>query len=365
MRPGWLLATGLALASLGAPRCEDARPATPATDTAGRDASLIVFPIAFYTPETETAVALAGGMYKRFPGRDRPSSLEGQILYTQRSQYGLSLKAGHYLENLAGYFSLGLSVGEFPDVFYGVGGTVPASAKERFTARTYAVEGEADKAIAPGVRAGGIAGWARQSMVETEPGGLLDRSAVTGSGSWSIVRLGPRLSLDTRNSAYYPTWGLFATATVTQCPRFAGSDYEFGQVEINARKYLPLGKKGVLALQAVADGMWGDIPFPFLSKLGGSELLRGYYQGRFRDRDMACLQSEYRFGIWRRLTGAGFAAAGKLADDPADLPGAHLRYAYGGGLRIRLNAEGVNLRGDFAINREGETATYITFMEAY
>ena len=86
---------------------------------------------------------------------DRPSSLTGQLMYTQRSQYGVSLKSDHWLKGLAGFFSVAGSVGEFPDQFYGVGGDVPASDEERFTARTYGVEAEANKAVGPGIRAGG------------------------------------------------------------------------------------------------------------------------------------------------------------------------------------------------------------------
>jgi hypothetical protein len=327
--------------------------------------SKVIFPIAFYTPETGTAGALSGGFYRRFPDRERPSSLEAQLLYTQRHQYGVSANASHYLKDMTWLISLGLFAGEFPDLFYGVGATTPSTAKETFTARTLLGEAEAGRLIGPGLRAGGAIGWAAQSMEETEPGGLLDRSAVEGSGSWTAFRLGPKLALDTRNSAFFPTTGVFATATLTQCARAVAGDFDFGQLELNARGYIPAGKKGTLALQAVAEGVWGDVPFPFLSKLGGSELLRGYYQGRYRDRDLACLQSEYRFHIWRRLGGAAFASAGKLADEPGRLFSSHLRYAYGAGLRMRLNEEGVNLRGDFARNREGETAIYVTFMEAY
>jgi outer membrane protein assembly factor BamA len=326
--------------------------------------SLIVFPIAFYAPETRLGGALAGGYYRHFPERDRPSALEVQILYTQRAQYAVSGKLSHWLKRLSGFGSLGISAGEFPDQFYGVGNGARETDMEKFSARTFSAEGEANREIAPHLRLGGLAGWAKQSMLATDSGGSLRRGAVTGAGSWMGIRLAPRLAFDSRNSTYFPTTGELATFTVGAASRYLGGDFDFGDMQVDARKYLAV-PGGVLALQGVATAMWGEIPFPMLAKVGGSEMLRGYYQGRYRDRDLACLQSEYRFRLWRSLGGAAFASAGAIADGPARLAEAPLRYGYGGGLRYRLNDEGVNLRADMAFPREGDPAVYVTFMEAF
>lgn len=362
-RSGYAFAATLWIASALVPMVLGAAP--PDTAKALDSTSMIVFPIAFYAPETKLGGAIAGGFYKHFPERERPSSLETQVLYTQRNQYSLSLHVSHWLEHLAGYLALGLSMGEFPDQFYGVGNSAKAGDVERFSARSFSAEAEANKEIVKGLRAGGIVGWAHQTMLETDSGGMLRSGAVTGSGTWTALRAGPKVEWDTRNATYYPTTGEFVTATLGMASKIIGSDFEFGNLVLDARKYVPVPGNGVLALQGMATVMWGDIPFPFLAKIGGSEILRGYYQGRYRDRDLACLQSEYRVHIWRRLGAAGFASAGMIAEDPGSLAEAPVRYGYGGGLRYRLNDEGINLRADIAFAAEGDPAFYVTFGEAY
>ena len=45
----------------------------------------------------------------------------------------------------------------------------------------------------------------------------------------------------------------------------------------------------------------GDIPFMYLSAIGGTHVLRSYNTERFRDRDRLALTAEWRYEIWRDL----------------------------------------------------------------
>ena len=79
----------------------------------------------------------------------------------------------------------------------------------------------------------------------------------------------------------------------------------------------------------------GHVPFQLMPSLGGQNLLRGYFAGRFRDHKAIAAQSELRFRVWRRMGGVLFASLGQVAANRQQLAVDRLHYAYGFGLRIR------------------------------
>ena len=100
--------------------------------------------------------------------------------------------------------------------------------------------------------------------------------------------------------------------------------------------------------------MTGDPPFYRLPNIGGISVLRGLYDGRFRDKTMAAVQAEYRFPIWKIVGGAVFAGVGEVAERPADLSLADLKLAGGLGLRVTLDPkERINLRIDLGFSHYG------------
>src|SRR2546430_16469121 len=65
-------------------------------------------------------------------------------------------------------------------------------------------------------------------------------------------------------------------------------------------------------MQGVLQGAWGTVPFQLLPGLGGDGL-RAYEDNRWRDRVLARGQVEWRQGLFWRLGGVAFAAAGAVA----------------------------------------------------
>ncbi len=61
-----------------------------------------------------------------------------------------------------------------------------------------------------------------------------------------------------------------------------------------------------------------QLPFNQLSMMGGEMMMRGYYFGRYRDKNYLAAQAEYRFlpfDFSRRLGGAVFGAVGAVSDE--------------------------------------------------
>jgi len=122
-----------------------------------------------------------------------------------------------------------------------------------------------------------------------------------------------------------------------------GTGSDFHRVAGTAAGYLPLNVRQSLVLQLLVEANRGDdgrgVPFTHLASLGDDRGARAYPSGRFRDRDMAALMSEWRYEIWRELHGRGraegfiFLDTGGVKRDLSDLDAEDLRESYGFGLR--------------------------------
>jgi len=107
------------------------------------------------------------------------------------------------------------------------------------------------------------------------------------------------------------------------------------------------------------------VPFQRLSKLGGSLLMRGYYEGRYRDHDLIVAQAEYRLPLWRRFGLTGFAGIGDVADKISRFRSREMKTSAGLGLRYMLiPEEKMNLRFDFGFGKD-TSGFYVTITEAF
>jgi outer membrane protein assembly factor BamA len=120
-----------------------------------------------------------------------------------------------------------------------------------------------------------------------------------------------------------------------------------------------------VALRALGIANGGTVPFQLMPQLGGSELLRGYFGGRFRERQLLAAQAEFRSSLWKRIGLVAFADTGQVAHDLDGFGADRFRFSYGAGLRILLiPQEGMNLRADFGFG-EDESGFYLAFGEAF
>lgn len=108
----------------------------------------------------------------------------------------------------------------------------------------------------------------------------------------------------------------------------------------------------------------GDLPFFSRPTLGGSRILRGYIEGRWRDNAAWAAAAEYRFWviprgftIWRhirveRLGAALFYEVGGVADDGFSLFHSGVLQSYGVSVRATVERAAI-FRADFGFSDEG------------
>jgi hypothetical protein len=97
----------------------------------------------------------------------------------------------------------------------------------------------------------------------------------------------------------------------------------------------------VLALRLFLEGATGGdgpadraLPFIDLPRLGGPEYLRGYPEGRFRDRVVALGTAEYTWDLGNMLAAYTFLDVGRPSPSLAELELDGLRYGFGGGVQL-------------------------------
>lgn len=118
----------------------------------------------------------------------------------------------------------------------------------------------------------------------------------------------------------------------------------YWRLHAEASQFVELFSGRVIGVRVIAEHIEPDdgtrVPFYDLSKLGGSQLLRGYKTGRFRDLGFVAFSAEYRWPLWRRIDAMLFTDHGRVFHDLTnDFEFSNFRSSYGGGFRF-WNANG-------------------------
>jgi outer membrane protein assembly factor BamA len=327
-------------------------------------ARVFPLPVFFYTPET----GIAGGAAALYLYRDlleeRASSVTGDVIYTQKKQIIVEFAGDQYFD--AGKFRLMSDVlfQKYPIKFFGIGNNTASSDEEEYTSRSFLLSAVLYRNIHSHFNVGPTIRYETISMLELKPGGLLASRRISGSNGGTTCGLGVVANWDSRDNTFAAHSGSSYQLTALFFQGTFGSDYSYADFQIDTRNFFEIVPGQVLAVQAAAEFIDGSPPFQRLVKFGGQNLLRGYFDGRYRDRDGILLQAEYRLPVWWRFGLAGFAGIAQVADGIIHLAVNRFWFAGGLGLRFFWNArERINLRLDYGIGNNS-TGLYITVTEA-
>ena len=329
---------------------------------------LIAIPFLYYSPETKLAFG-GGGVLTFRAGRKkaetRASSVWAFGTYNLARQFQVVVKPEIYFSRNSFFLSGNLRYERTPQKFFGVGNDMPGSAEESYTPRVVTVQVGVKKKFLGHLFAGVQYEFEQMTMEKVEPGGVLEAGEIPGSRGGQLSGFGASLDWDTRDAVIFPRKGVFLQFTADTYGAMTGSDFTFTGLKFDFRKYVPVAPDQVLAIQALFKSGSGEVPFHKLALLGGESLLRGYYRGRYRDRDILAVQAEYRVTVWKRIGVAGFAGVADVFPRLAEFRLGHLKYSAGTGVRYMVNKrEGTNLRMDMAWGK-GSFGLYFTAQEAF
>ena len=339
-------------------------PAEPPPPTSGWTA----LPVATYAPETELGLgAFAAHFFRLGEHKDhsRPSSIAGVGLVTTRSQVVLELIPELYWDEDRYRLWSKVDYRHYPNSFWGIGANSPDSAREWYTEDGPRAQVQLRRQVAGHLYLEGRVDAHFARMKDTEPGGLLDTNAVTGANASRVLGVGPAIGWDSRDHILSPHRGGLYELSILQFHRALLSQFTFSRIELNLRRYLPVTHSHTLALQVYSELAFGLVPFHRMPMLGGQRLLRGYFEGRYRDRALLLAQAEYRMPLFWRIGLVAFAGFGEVAQGINQFAFKPFKWSVGGGLRFMLSeAEKLNLRVDAGFGHR-TWGLYVGIAEAY
>lgn len=330
---------------------------------------IIAAPFVFYTPETRLAYGGAGSYVFRMGGPDkdtRPSSISPVFIYTQEKQIKAQLGTDLYFKHNNYRLQATILAQKYPNKFYGVGHHTLEENEEVYTSKSLDLFFAFSKKIGKGLYMGlqyELRDW---RIVSVEEGGMLITGTVPGSIDGRVSGVGLVLNRDTRNNIYFPRKGDLFEFNARFYKKFLGSEFDFTSLTLDLRKYITLFSSHVFAVQSLVKVQTGTVPFLHLAQMGGQYNMRGYFEGRFRDKNMLVFQAEYRLPLFWRFGLVGFGGLGNVAEKFGELKLGSLKPSYGVGLRFLFDKkEKIQVRMDIGFGEDGSSGFYFSIFEAF
>lgn len=328
-----------------------------------RKNSFFATPVGFRTPETGWGIG-AAAVYNFYIDKadtlSPPSQLQAGFAVTQERQnlYYLPFQLFWDQRNWYAYGELGHY--DYNYFFFGVG-NVDNPQQEYYEVTFTRIRLNLLRRVWRSWYVGGRLWLENWQFPFFEDGGLLISGEVAGSRGGLTYDPGLILFSDLRDNVFFPRSGSYVEFTT----QHAGGDFGFSRYRADVRKYIEVIDNHVWANELFIDLTFGDTPFYMMPMLGGTKRMRGYYEGRFRDRSGILWQTEWRSRVWRRWGVNAFFSAGIVDETFAQWSLSNLRSAGGGGLRFVLDREkDLNVRFDVGVGRNS-TQFYLTVGEAF
>lgn len=332
----------------------------------------LVYPTIAYAPETSWEFGLSS-VFVFYANRDttnRLSEINGFTFVTLEKQYGVWFDHALYSQN-NNWFSLGrLKFQSFPLLYYGIGANSPDEHIAQVNANLVQIKERVLRKVYKSLYAGLEVDYQQLSSVEFIPYRELLEEYPLGSAGSSNLGIGAGILYDNRHNILNVRDGFFSELAFLNYHHAWGSNHSFTSIISDTRIYRPMNKRDVLAFQLLGQFNIGAAPFNQLAMLGGENIMRGYYLGRYRDNNQVAMQAEYRllplpWSFTRRWGAAFFAGTGTVFNDVHTISRNNFVWSAGAGLRFLLfPKKDIFTRLDLAFTPEG-TGIYIFIGEAF
>jgi outer membrane protein assembly factor BamA len=327
---------------------------------------VIAYPVIFYLPETRWGFGAAGLYNFRFRNESstsNPSQIQFVTSFTQNKQVILTFPFELYFKENLWKLKGEVSYYRYLYKFYGVGIDSKFDDKEFFFAQYPRIRTDflrRLKSVFAGLRI------RFDQLNITKKDSLLSNGNYNGIEGGTISGLGFVAQWDKRDFIYNPTKGFYLETEAFFSGGFIGSDFTYQRYTIDFAKYTRLFENHTLATQIHGASLQGNPIFYELLYFGSPRLMRGYQDRRFIDKNLLCLQTEYRFPLYKRLQGVAFVSSGTVSSKFKELFENEYKWSYGGGLRFILNKKDrIRLRLDYGITTNEGSAFYITVNDAF
>ena len=139
---------------------------------------------------------------------------------------------------------------------------------------------------------------------------------------------------------------------LTANPTYLGNNNTYWSAEMQLATYRKAWRGAIIAGELHTRQSTGQVPWPMLSDVGSSNRMRGYYEGRYRDKNVIDAQLELRQHIWHRNGIALWVGAAEVFPRYSELRLSRILPNAGVGYRWQFK-KGVNVRLDYGFSRNG------------
>jgi hypothetical protein len=343
-----------------------------ARDSTIYEQKFIAAPVFSYSPETNFAFGTGAKYLFKFNGsgeETRVSNIPTTLQYTLNNQFFFYSGFEVFTNQEKWVIEGNLLFQNYPRLYYGIGNTTQKSAEEQYDYNQVLVEPIFLKRmfhkylfIGAGFRYNHI------YNTEFEEDGLIATNRPDGFDGSTSAGIEVAALFDSRSNILNAQDGWYAEFTHGKYDKAVGGTNKFNLTRLDLRHYFDVSDKNddIIAVQLYGQFSRGDIPFSEYAFLGGSEIMRGYQEGRYVDRDLLATQVEYRKNFKDSRWGlVGFAGAGDVFSNVDKFQFKNIKPSYGVGARFSVDKkENLNLRLDYGIGK-GTTGFYLGIAEAF
>ena len=338
-----------------------------------RSGSLVIIPALGYAQETglEYGIASTYNFYvDKADLESRTSNITLMGTLTTEKQKNIKLTSDLWTKGNDYHLVGELRVRDWPFNFYGIGNETWKENEDYIDQTLYRINLEGEKRFAQNFYAGLNLNYEHLEFNDKDPGGIYENPDVLGKNGGQYLALGVSALYDTRDFTTYSTRGFYGRFKYSYAPHLFGKDnYTGSQTELDIRGFHPITNQLTIAAQGLYRGTFGkNVPFYVMQDLGGDMTMRGYYSGRYRDRNYVTAQAELRYRFHPRIGIMGFLGTGSTFSDQHEM---RFVPSFGGGLRYFFSLEhNSSIRLDYAIGeqRPGEkrqSGFYLSISEAF
>ncbi len=332
----------------------------------------IAAPVLSYSPETNFAFGTGAKYLFKFNGsgeETRVSNMPITVQYTLNNQFFFYSGFEIFTNQEKWVIEGNLLFQNYPRLYYGLGTNTPETAEEQYDYYQFLIEPIFLKQmfhrylfIGAGFRYNHI------YNTEIEPEGNIARNRPDGFDGSTSVGAEVALLYDSRSNILNAQDGWYFELTHGEYFKVLGGTHKFNLTRFDLRHYFNASNKNddVFAFHFVGHFSRGDLPFSEFAFFGSSEIMRGYQEGRFVDRDLLATQVEYRKRFKDSRWGlVGFVGTGDVYHNVSDFQFKNLKPNYGLGARFMIDKEeNLNLRLDWGFGNN-TNGFYLSIAESF
>jgi outer membrane protein assembly factor BamA len=177
----------------------------------------------------------------------------------------------------------------------------------------------------------------------------------------NVAGFTPSLTFDTRDNFFTPIRGTYLEASAGFFSPAFGADQDFQRASLVAMQFIPLSSTLFLGVRADGAASFGNEPFylrPFISLRGAATL-------RYQGEEVAQIETELRWQLWKRFSLVGFVGGGAAWNNLEHFDSTKTIVTGGAGFRYEMARKyGLHVGLDVARGPD-DTAVYIQVGSAW